>query len=128
MSAPAESRNGVWSTLKRAGDTLLATAQNRVELFSVELREEKYRLIEAIICAGALVAFGTVALTMVTITIVVLFWDNARVPALIFLSVLYSLAATVAWRSLRSRLNGPKVFAGTLGELEKDRACLRTDH
>lgn len=34
---------------KRILDALLATAQNRVELFAVELQEEKCRLVKAMI-------------------------------------------------------------------------------
>jgi hypothetical protein len=53
MSAASDTQPGVWSSLKRILDTLLATAQNRIELIAVELQEEKCRLMEAPLCGVA---------------------------------------------------------------------------
>lgn len=122
--ASSEQKPGVWASLKRVLDTLLATAQNRVELFATELEEEKCRWIEAFLCAAAVAAFGMMALSMVTLTVVIVFWENGRVPALITLSVLYVAATALAWRALRQRLKDHKPFAGTVGEFKKDRSCL----
>jgi uncharacterized membrane protein YqjE len=44
--------------LRRILDGGLVITQKRVELFAVELREEKCRLLEAIILASARVMFG----------------------------------------------------------------------
>ena len=128
MSEATETKPGVWASLKRILDTLLATAQNRVELFAVELEEEKCRLVEAILCAAAVAAFGMMALTLVTLTVVILFWENARLAALVGLSVLYLVGTALAWRALQSRLKARSAFTGTLDELKKDRACLDTDN
>ena len=88
MSEASETKPGVWASLKRMLDTLLATAQNRVGLFAVELQEEKCQLVEAMLCAVAVVAFGTMTLSLVTLTVIVFFWENGRLPALAGLSVL----------------------------------------
>ena len=122
------SKPGVWASLKRILDTLLATAQNRVELFAVELQEEKCRLVEAILCAAAVAAFGMMTLTLVTFTVVILFWENGRLPALAGLSVLYLVGTALAWHALQSRLKARSAFAGTLDELKNDRACLDTNN
>ena len=119
---------GIWTSLKRILDTLLATAQNRVELFAVELQEEKCRLVEAILCAAAVAAFGMMTLSLVTFTIVVLFWENGRLIALGALSVLCLAGTALAWRALQSRLKTRSAFAGTLDELKKDRACFGKDN
>jgi uncharacterized membrane protein YqjE len=128
MSEASETKPGVWASLKRILDTLLAAAQNRVELFAVELQEEKCRLVEAILCAAAVAAFGMMTLSLVTFTVVLLFWENGRLPALASLSVLYLVGTVLAWRALQSRLKDRSAFAGTLDELKKDRACLGTDN
>lgn len=128
MSESTEARPGVWASLKRVLDTVLATAQNRVELFAAELQEEKFRLVEAVLCAAALVAFGMMTLSLVTFTIVILFWENGRLAALVGLSVVYLIGTALAWRGLQSRLKKHSAFAGTIGELKKDRSCLEKDN
>ena len=128
MSEASETKPGVWASLKRILDTLLATAQNRVELFAVELQEEKCRLVEAMLCAVAVAAFGMMTLSLVTLTIVVFFWENGRLPALAGLSVLYLIGTALAWRALRTRLKAGSAFTGSIEELKKDRSCLETDN
>lgn len=128
MTEASESKPGVWASLKRILDTLVATAQNRVELFAVELQEEKCRLVEAILFAAAVAAFGMMTLSLMTFTIVILFWENGRLPALAGLCVLYLIGTALAWRALQSRLKSRSAFADTLGELKKDRSCLGTDN
>src|SRR4249919_1741834 len=128
MSEGTEMKPGVWASLNRILDTLLATAQNRVELFSVELQEEKCRVVEAMLCAAAVAAFGMMTLTLVTFTVVILFWENGRLAALAGLSVLYLVGTVLAWRTLQSRLKTRSAFATSIEELKKDRACLGRDN
>ena len=128
MSAPEETRPGVWSSLKRVLDGLLATVENRVKLISVELQEEKCRLVEAILLAAGVATFGIMTLTLITFTLVALFWDSARMTVLVALGVVYLGVTIVLWRALQARLKGRIAFAGTLDELKKDRSCLGTDH
>ncbi len=128
MSEEYEVKGGVWMSLKRILDALLATAQNRVELFAVELREEKCRLVEAVLWAAAVAAFGMMTLSLVTFTVVVVFWESGRLPALVGLSVSYMIATVLAWRALQSRLKALGAFSGTISELKKDLACLKPDN
>jgi uncharacterized membrane protein YqjE len=128
MSESTDVKAGVWASLKRVSDTLLASVLNRIELFAVELQEEKCRLVEAMLCAAAVAAFGMMTLSLVTFTIVILFWENARLPALAGLSVLCLVGTALAWRGLQSRLKAQSAFADTLDELKKDRSCLGTDN
>ncbi len=128
MSAPEDTRAGLWSSLKRVLDALLATVENRVELISVELQEEKCRLVEAILLAAGVAAFGMMTLTLITFTLVALFWDSARMTVLVALSVVYLGVTVAAWRALQARLKSRTAFAGTLDELKKDRSCLGTDN
>jgi uncharacterized membrane protein YqjE len=113
----------LFGSLRRLGGAALATAHNRVALFAVELQEEKCRLIQALLLAAASIALGVTALTLVTITIVVLFWENGRVPALCVLSGFFIAATVVVIRSLKKLLAEAPGFSGTLGELQKDRTC-----
>ena len=95
----SETNNGLFASAKRLADLTLATAQNRVELFAVELQEEKCRLIQALLLAAGAIALGVTALTLVTITVVLLFWENGRVPALCVLSGLFVVASFLVFRA-----------------------------
>lgn len=117
--------SGLFGSLKRLGDLALGTVQNRLKLFATELEVEKWRFVQALLLTAAAIAFGTIALAMVTLTVVVLFWENGRVPALCVLSAIFLVATGLVFRSLRQFAHGPPGFTGTLGELEKDRACLQ---
>jgi len=127
MGEASETKAGVWASLKRLLDTLLATVQNRIELIAVEWQEEKCRLMEALLCAVAVAVFGIMSLTLLTFTIVVLFWENGRLIALGALSMLYLVGTVLAWRALRLHLKARSAFAGTIDEIKKDRACLSTN-
>jgi uncharacterized membrane protein YqjE len=116
--------DGILSSLGRIADGLLATVQNRVELLASELHEEKRRLVETVLLGAAVVAFGMMTLTLVTFTVVILFWENLRMAALGGLSALYGAAAIWAWLALRRRLRERSALRDTLNELAKDRGCL----
>ena len=128
MSALGESTTGLWASGKVILETLLAAVQTRVELLACEVQEEKCRLVEALLCAAAVAAFGMMTLTMVTFTLVVLFWENGRLPVLIGLSLAYLCGTAFAFSALRRRLRKRTAFAGTLGELETDRSCLKPEN
>lgn len=122
-----ENAGGILASVRKILDGGLALVQNRVELLAVEVRQEKCRLVEAIMLASAVVALGMMTLTLVTFLLVTLFWDNGRVAVLVILSLLYLLAALIAWRGLRARLKDASAFSGTLEEIKKDRECLGTE-
>jgi uncharacterized membrane protein YqjE len=128
MSQGSDTRPGIWASLKRIVDTLLATAQHRIELLAVEWQEEKCRLMEALLCAVALAVFSIMTLTLATFLLVVVFWENGRLFALGGLIVLYLSGAMLAWRALQTRMKARSAFAGTLDELKKDRECLSTNN
>lgn len=124
METSTESGPGLFRSVKRLLNTALAGVENRIELFLVELREERFRLFDVLLLGCAVAVLGFMALVMTTVTLVVVFWDSARVPVLVILSVCYSLAALgVFWR-LKIRLRNWSSFSATLDELKKDRACL----
>jgi uncharacterized membrane protein YqjE len=128
MSDSTEKPGGVFATLRRILDGGLAILQNRIEIFAVELREEKCRLIDAMVWASAAIALGMMTLTLLTFVVVIFFWDGARMAALLIMSGLYLLGTIVAWRGLRLRLRRPSALSSTLDEIKKDRACLKPEN
>src|SRR5438034_476609 len=123
MDTTTESSPGLFSSVKRLLNTALGGVENRIELFLVELREERFRVFDVLLLGCAAAVLGFMALLTVTITLVVIFWDSARVPVLVVLSACYSLATIgVFWR-LKVQLRNWSSFSATLYELKKVRAC-----
>ncbi len=117
------------ASLRSMGELLVGSLHERFELFSLELHEEKHRVLQSLIWLAAALFCGALALVFASITLVVLFWDTARVAALLSLTGLYALAGVLlAMRVRRLRAAQPKPFAATIAELEHDRACIRTGH
>ena len=117
---------GILGSIRVLADGLLATAQDRIGLISVELQEEKFRLIQIFFWISAVFFSGVMAITFVSLTLVYLFWDRARLAVLIFLAVGYTVslvALIVAFRRYLARQ--PALLATTLQELEEDRECIR---
>jgi uncharacterized membrane protein YqjE len=125
MGGEPPSRTGILETLRKLGRTGVAVVRNRVELFSVELEEQKGRLIKVLVLAGAAIFLGNTALLAVSATIVVLVGERARLAVLVGLSAIYLLAALWAFLALRKELrSAPPPFQETVSELKKDSDCL----
>ncbi len=94
----------------------------RVELLSTELEEEKQRVQQLLILAVAAavcLAFGALLMTLL---VVVVFWEtDYRLAVLGAFALLYlaagAVAAVLAARKSKTR---PKLLSATLGELAKD--------
>lgn len=124
MENAPESGPGLFSSVRRLLNTALAGVENRIELFLVELREERIRIFQVLLLGCATAVLGFMALLVVTVTLVVTFWDSARVPVLVVLSAGYCLATVVLLWRLIARLQRWSSFSTTLEEIKKDRACL----
>lgn len=112
-------------SLRALGDGLLASVHDRVELVSLELQEEKFRLVQTIIWISAAMFAGVMALTFASLLLVFLFWESARLAVLGGFALLYggaAVAIVVGFRRFLARQ--PRPFAATLDELKEDRACI----
>jgi uncharacterized membrane protein YqjE len=118
-------RGGILEPVWKALDTAVAAAQNRLELFRVEVQEEKVRVMELALLASAIIVLGTLALTVGTVAVVMVVWNDGGLIALACLASGYAIGAFAAWRALKARLKSEPPFAGTSEELRKDRECIR---
>jgi uncharacterized membrane protein YqjE len=128
MATSPHPGTGLLDSLRGFGDTLLRTAHNRFELFTTELHEEKYRLVQIFLWISAVVFSGMMALMLASVTLVYLFWETARLGVLVGLTAFYAascLAVVLLFRSYLARQEKP--FAATLGELEEDRECIQRE-
>ena len=125
MDQPPHAEGGLLSTLTRMLKTLRDVVENRVELFLVEWREERLRLLELLLLLLAGTVCALMALLMVTLAIVVFFWDTHRLLVLTLIILAYAGATAVAFGMLRSRLRRWRAFAATLEQIKKDQACFK---
>ena len=119
---------GFIASFRALGDSLLATVHDRLELFAVELQEEKFRLIQTFVWISAAVFTGMLAITFASLTLVYLFWESARLAVLGGLAILYAgalVAIIIAFRRFIARQPSP--FSATLHEIGEDRACIHNE-
>ena len=112
---------GIFESFRKLGRTGVAVLQNRLELLSVELEEQKVRLVRLLVLAGAAIFLVNTALLTISAAIVVLAGEKARLAVLVVLSIIYLLCAGWAFLALRKELRtGPQPFQDSVSELKKD--------
>ena len=126
MDTETRSTSGLLGSLRALGNGLLAGAQGRLELFSIELQEEKFRLLKTVVWVGAAIFLGMLAVVFSSLALVYLFWDSARLAVLGGLALFYTGALVLVLLGLRRFLrHQPSPLAATRHEFGKDRECIR---
>ena len=123
MAEPGERGGGTIASLGRLIRTVLAVAQNRLELLLVELREQRWQFLNALLLAALVVLLATMTLLTATVLIVVVCVRADRLDVVVGLTVVYLVATLVGGWRLRNRLKSWAPFSATLAELKKDKAC-----
>jgi uncharacterized membrane protein YqjE len=126
MATPPSSSAGFMGALRTLGDGLMATVHDRLELFSLELQEEKFRLIRTFCWISAALFTAMMTVMLGSLTVVYLFWESARLAVLGGLTLLYAMALIAIIGAFRRHLASlPRPFSATLEEISEDRACIR---
>jgi uncharacterized membrane protein YqjE len=112
------------ATSKQFAQRLLTIGENRLELLTVEVQEDRERLLHAILLVFGVAAFGLLAGIAFTAAIVVLFWAWSPVTVLLTLTGLYGAAGVYLWRRLAGLLRDWQTLSASVDQLRKDRACL----
>ncbi len=124
MEDPAVSLGQLATTSKLFARRLLTIGENRLELLTVEVQEERERLLHALLLAMGVGAFGLLAGFTLTGAIVVLLWSYSHVAVLLGLTVLYIAAGVAVSRRLSGLLRDWQTLSASLDQLRKDRACI----
>jgi uncharacterized membrane protein YqjE len=117
---------GLFESLKNLSVSLVGIVQTRLELLSVDIAEERVHQTTLIVLALlALFCFG-VGVVLLSILIVVAFWESHRLAALGGLAGIFlATGAGVVWFALHKIRAKPKLFQASLAELIKDRQHLK---
>ena len=119
------SEAGLLGSIKRLLSTLTSVASTRLELLANELYEERLNLEQMLLYfVSALFCFG-MTIMLLTVFIVVLYWDDHRLLLLGGLSTVFLVAGLMlAMRLQKIMQNKSKLFSVTLAELAKDKDLL----
>ena len=124
MEESAVSFRQLAATSKNIARRLLTIGENRLELLTVEVQEERERLLHAILLAFGVAAFALLAGLALTAAIVVLLWTCSPLAVLLTLTGLYGAAGICLYRRLTGLLRNWQTLSASLDQLRKDRACL----
>ena len=90
MNLASASLSELTDSSKRVGHRLLAIAENRLELLTVEVQQERNKLIQALLLVLGLATLGLLAGIAFSALVVVLFWAHSPVIVLTVLVTLYA--------------------------------------
>jgi uncharacterized membrane protein YqjE len=114
--------NGLMESLKRLTGTLLAIFQTRLELLSNEMEEERLRIGQMLLYGSVALLFFGLTIMLLTVFVVVLFWDSYRLQVLGGLTALFFVAGLLVWNALRRvAREKSRLFSSSLAELADDR-------
>jgi uncharacterized membrane protein YqjE len=116
---------GLLVSLRRLLKTFTEILHTRVDILSTELEEEVCRVQQLLVYGLVSVFFLGLGLVLVTLFVVMAFWETNRLYVLACLAVSYlgvgAITALVVRHKVRTR---PRLFSTTLSELDKDRQSL----
>ena len=129
MASSDPKAGGMIASVRRVGHSLVALLQNRLELFSVELQQEKFRAVQVVlwlVAGGALVFLG---LAMGVGAVGIFVYTRWGIAGLAGLTALLLALGGIVLAGLWNRLKtGERPFAGTIQELKKDSEWLQRKH
>jgi len=124
MEASTLNLSQLAATSKQFARRLLTIGENRLELLTVELQEERERLLQAILLALGVATFSLLASLTLTTALVVMFWQESPRAVLLTLTGLYAAGGFFLYRQLVGLLRDWRTLSATLDQLRKDRTCL----
>jgi uncharacterized membrane protein YqjE len=112
------------TTSKTFARRLLTIGENRLELLTVEVQEERERLLHAFLLALGVAAFGLLAGLTLTAAIAFLLWSWSPLAVLLILTGLYAASGICLYRRLTGVMRDWQTLSASLDQLRKDRAFL----
>lgn len=121
MATSEAKTGGLIGSARRVGQSALALLQNRLQLFSVELQEEKFRAIQTLLWLAIGIILVFLGLAMGVGAVAVYVYTHWDIAGLAILTVLLLLLGAIVLGAMWNRLKTTeRPFAGTIRELKKD--------
>lgn len=120
-----DTTTGTRPSLKRFGAAALGLVSGHVELFGVELQEQKTYGLRALVWTGLTMMAGLLLVIGLSALLLVALWDTYRLHAIIGLCVFYGIALLLCLWRLRVTLKASSMpFSATRAELARNREQL----
>jgi uncharacterized membrane protein YqjE len=121
----ARANLGLFASLRRLLSTAVELGHTRLELASVELEAELHHAQSTLLWSIAAMFSAAIALLLLALTVVVVFWDTHRLLAAGAITAFFLLFAGGTALLVRHRVRTrPHLLAGTIEELKRDVASL----
>ncbi|WP_342244515.1 phage holin family protein [Pseudomonas sp. OTU5201] len=122
---PSAQEAGRGPSPRRLSASLLGLLHSHVELFGIELQEQKANSLYLLLFGGLTLIFAMLLLIGLSGLILALLWDNWRFEALTGLCAFYLIATVYCGVRLRAAVDDDESpFNATLEELARDRERL----
>ena len=110
---------------KRLSAAFLGLLHSHVELFGIELQEQKSRSLGMLLFAGLALVFALLLLLGLSALVLILVWDSYRMAGIVGLCTFYALATLFCALRLKAAVTDEtSPFSATLDELARDRERL----
>jgi uncharacterized membrane protein YqjE len=120
----SDSRPGVVRSVRSLVSGLFEVLEQRTQLLSIEVRQEKRRLFGDLARVAALAICASMTVVSVNVALFVWLWEHRFVLSVVLVLV-YGLSALALFASIRRRMRlASPPFEATIGELRKDRAAM----
>jgi uncharacterized membrane protein YqjE len=117
--------SGLLQSLTQVVATIVAMGQTRLELLTVELRQEIQHAASLLLWAFVALFAAGIGLFLLALVMIFAFWDSHRLLVSILVTLGFFAIAAFAALYLRNQLRRrPRMLDGTLTELARDRQRL----
>ncbi|WP_437880859.1 phage holin family protein [Pseudomonas sp. LRF_L74] len=122
---PSPPPAGQSPSIPRLSAAFLGLLHGHVELFGIELQEQKANSLRILLFAGFALVCGLLLLLSLSVLVLIALWDSYRLQAIIGLCLFYAVATLFCALRLNSVLRDEaSPFSATLEELSRDREQL----
>lgn len=110
----------------RVSASLIEGIHLRLELFALEMRQERDRIVELVVLCVVMALAAFLLLLALHVALLVVFWESHRVPIAVGMVAFYALVVLTSLLLLRRRRRAhDEPFAASTQVLDQDMEALR---